>query len=171
MQINGIARQMLGPLQLDTSTPSPSGSTAATKSGKSAGPDLNLDGLGPSFHEILSKYDMKSISPREFSELVQELHAAGEIDDTELRELSRIRVELEQEGLDSDTPIDLLDFFEDKLRHQTAQLETARDKADPKAAAKIDERPFTAEAQRQLDWIKKFAIVQAAGSRGIDVGV
>jgi hypothetical protein len=169
MQINGIARQLLGPLQFDSAPSPPAGNAPAVGGAEPAGNDLVTD-RGSAFHEILSRYDVTQITPREFSNLVQELHAAGEIDDAEFRELARMRLELEQGEYGPDDQLSLVDFFEDKLRRQADEFESARAQATPQVAATLDEAPYTAEAKRQLEWIRKFAIVQASGADAVDVG-
>lgn len=169
MQINGIARQLLSPLQFDA-TPASSPPAAATSAGRDPGDDALTGVTGSAFHEILSHYDMTNTTPKEFSALAQELHDSGEINDAEFRELSRMRLELEQDGQAPDDVINLVDFFENKLRDQTAEFESQRAKADPQLAATLDESTFTAEAKRQLDWVKKFALVHAAGADAVDVG-
>jgi hypothetical protein len=168
MQINGIARQLLGPLQFDASSAAASNTTTASTS--TTAPESDVGALGPAFHEILSRYDVTNITPREFSDLVQELHESGEINDDEFRQLSRMRLELEQAGIGADEPIDLVDFFEDKLRDQTDDLGLPHDPTMPPPAVSGKDAASPAETQRQLDWVRKFALVHAAGADGIDLG-
>ena len=123
MQINGIARQILSPLQFDAA-PASSSTPAPSAAGRDPKSDALSGVSGSAFHEILSRYDMTNTTPREFSALAQELHDSGEINDAEFRELSRMRLELEQAGQDPDDVINLVDFFENKLRDQTADFET-----------------------------------------------
>jgi hypothetical protein len=169
MQINGIARQLLGPLQFDSAPSSPAASPSPAAAADSPADDLVV-GRSGAFHEILSRYDVTQITPRQFSDLVQKLHEAGEINDAEFRELARMRLELEQAGYGPDDPLSLVDFFEDKLRDRTAEFESSRDRTAPQVAATLDEAAFTSEAKRQLDWVRKFALVQAAGADAVDVG-
>jgi len=169
MQINGIARQLLAPLQFDATTSS-AASLAATKAASPPAADSDAGSLGPGFHEILSRYDVTNITPREFSDLVQELHDSGEINDDEFRQLSRMRLELEQAGVGADDPIDLIDFFEDKLRDQTDDLGAPQDPTAPPPETAGKDPAITAETHRQLEWVRKFALVHAAGADGVDVG-
>jgi hypothetical protein len=169
MQINGIARQLLGPLQFDT-TSSASPASTTTADAVSSVAETDVASLGPGFHEILSRYDVKNITPGEFSDLVQELHDSGEINDNEFRQLSRIRLELEQAGVGADEPIDLVDFIEDKLRTQAGDLDAAQTPGSKDATSTSDVTASIAETKRQLDWVNKFALVHASGADGIDVG-
>jgi len=52
--------------------------------------------------EILSQYDVRDISPRTFSEMLQRLHRAGVLADSEYQDLSLIRMDLEREGVSPD---------------------------------------------------------------------
>lgn len=168
MQINGIAQQLLAPLGFDRNN---SSSNDATNPGpiKIVNDDV-ITSDGGAFHRILSRYDVTNITPGEFSNLVQELHEAGEIDDAEFRELAKMRLELEQSGVPFDEPTDLVDFFSDKLNKQADEFQTSR-AADPLHPPTDKEAAaFTAEAKRQLEWIRKFALVSDAGAEAIDLG-
>lgn len=169
MQINGIARQLLGPLQFDA-TPSSAAAPAAAQAVANSSADADVGVVSSGFHEILSHYDVTNITPREFSDLVQELRDSGEIDDDEFRQLSRIRLELEQAGIGADEPIDLIDFVEDKLREQADHLAALKTPGSTDPTSTSDVTASIAESKRQLDWVHKFALVHAAGADGLDVG-
>src|SRR5687768_8984813 len=49
--------------------------------------------------DILSRYDVTAISPRSFSQLVQELHQAGVLQDADQEQLALLRLELDQQGV------------------------------------------------------------------------
>ena len=39
-----------------------------------------------------------------------------------------------------------------------------------RSANKLDDGRFLGEAQKQLDWVSKFAVIHDAGAEGVDVG-
>jgi hypothetical protein len=169
MQINGIAKQLLNPLSLgQSSTTNTGGSTAATldrlkKADGSPG--------GSEFHEILARYDVKSISPSDLGELAQSLHDAGEISDADLRDLNQLRSELEKDGIDPNQEIDLSAILEKKLAQSTSARDLLRSQtpaADPADIAAAEKS--VGEKTRQAEWIRKFALVQQAGAAAIDTG-
>lgn len=168
MQINSIAQQLLAPLGFDRNSSSSNESTPGPI--KIQNDDQITLTEGGAFHRILSKYDVTNITPGEFSNLVQELHDAGEIDDAEFRELAKMRLELEQSGVPFDEPTDLVDFFTDKLQQRVDEFQQSR-AADPlRPPTDKEAAAFTAESRRQLEWIRKFALVSDAGAEAIDLG-
>src|SRR5688572_6791072 len=68
--------------------------------------------MSAEFRSILAGYDLKNISPREFSELVQKLREAGAVSENDYQELAAMRLALDEQGLDPDGPLDLVDFFQ-----------------------------------------------------------
>ncbi|MCE9606800.1 MAG: hypothetical protein K8U03_18085 [Planctomycetia bacterium] len=169
MQINGIAKQLLNPLSLGQSNPSSGSSSpiAALDRPKATGGTTG----GAEFHEILSRYDVSAITPRELGDLAQELHGAGEITDIDLRDLNKVRADLEQDGIDSDQPVDLTSMLEKKLAQSTAARDALRaQKPSVSASDLMAADKEVAEKNRQLEWIRKFALVQASGAVGIDTG-
>ena len=168
MQINGIAQQLLAPLT-DRFSSSGSDSSTAAKATDTSASDFFSTG-GSEFHEILSHYDVTNITPREFTALIQQLHDSGEITDADFRQLTRIRLELDQRGVQPDDRMNLVEFFESKLKDCRDHLDAVKAQATPDEAKKLNEKSYTAEAQSQLDWINKFALVHASGADGVDVG-
>jgi hypothetical protein len=114
--------------------------------------------VSSSFREILARYDVHHISPREFSELVQKLFEAGEIGQTDVQELSLLRLELDKSQADADQPLDLVKFLEDKLRGQEDEI-SRLNRRHPEQA--IDRGVALGSTRRQLEWVEKFAAVQA----------
>ena len=57
----------------------------------------NIVGESKVMREILARYDVHHITPRELSQLIEELHAAGTIGPAELQDLARIRWQLDRE--------------------------------------------------------------------------
>jgi hypothetical protein len=149
------------------------GSEGTQKSAEAAEPGsddgLLIDGRGD-FHQILAEYDMASITPRQFGEMLQRLHQSGAIDDAELRQLARVRTELEQVGVRPDDPIDLVAFLERREKAAQSKFDLARGD-ESSDAAMIDAAEISLEdARAQLKWVRKFAVVHAAGSDGVDAG-
>lgn len=123
------------------------------------------------FREILAHYDVTQITPREFSELIQKLHAAGAVDDEQYRELSLVRVDLDAARIDADEPVDLLGFYADRLREQQGELQrlAGRAKKHPEVTANID--TALADTRARLAWIEKFARVASGVDGGVDIVV
>jgi len=170
VQINSVARHLLAPLGGGpSSNQSDTSANPATLAELGRDDDLAVE-RGGGFHQILSEYDMQSITPRQFGELVDRLHKSGEIDDNELRDLTRVRVELEQSGIAADDPIDLLAFLERKEAAAQSKFDLARQEGTGDDAT-IDAAELSyEESRRQLQWVRKFDVVHAAGSQGIDAG-
>ncbi|MGQ9607316.1 MAG: hypothetical protein ACUVTW_14045 [Thermogutta sp.] len=101
--------------------------------------------------DILARYDLTDIAPREFSQLLDELHQSGLLTDEQFRELSEIRKDLASADVLPQEKIDLLDFYRrllekaDRLASGDAQGATARQVAD---------------WRRRLDWLEKLAAAQ-----------
>lgn len=169
MQIQSIAQQLLAPLTLDRNSASSADVTTPSQSVDSSSGDLAVGG-SRAFHEIISQYDVTNITPREFTAMIQQLHDAGEINDTEFRDLSRMRLELEQAGAPPEQPLNLVDFFEKKLRDKQSDFQLMQQASLPEDARTLKGDAFTSEAKKQLDWVRKFALVHASGADGVDLG-
>ena len=120
-----------------------------------------------SLRQIVSHYDMRSISPREFSEMAQQLFDAGAISEDQFNELAAVRLELDRGMHEPDAPLDLIEVLEDKLRSQQKQQEQLA------AAGEKNRLPAAGQAMkvtlRQLDWLRKFEIVgSGAYGEGVD---
>ena len=110
------------------------------------------------FQEILGLYDVKDISPRDFSEMIQKLYEAGALTDQELQELSLVRMDLDLEGVDPDESLDLVEFYFDKLRELQGGRE---DLAGSDGSASADRSALAASIQLRLDWLAKAATIQS----------
>lgn len=116
------------------------------------GPSLSTSGAA---RHVLEKYDVTEITPKQLSEMVQRLFEAGVITQQEFDQLAAIRLDLDTAGIDSDESVDLLQFYRDKIDEVHRQSE--------QAAATPD------VLRNRLDWIEKFALVQASpGAFGLD---
>ena len=103
--------------------------------------------------EILAKYDVKSITPEEFSQMLQKLREAGAISDQELKDLSVVRTELDAAGIEPDESVDLLDFYRTKL----AKLQRKTDDTDDPALRQQQISPMLA----RIDWLERFSAIHA----------
>ncbi len=109
-----------------------------------------------SFRRILERYDVRNISLREFSALVQELQAAGAISDADLAELALIRLEIENACADPDEALNLIAIVEEKLREREEELNwRKRTEGADAVNRQISLRPI----ERQLAWLRKFAAI------------
>jgi hypothetical protein len=109
------------------------------------------------FREVVSRYDLTSISPHDFSELIQRLHEAGAITPADVQELAQIRLELEQSGADQHEPLDLVRFFQEKLQHLEKELR----RQEEQQGAAIPRDVALRDVLRQIDWVQKLASVDS----------
>jgi len=153
MQINGLSSGYP-----DATALSKREETQQTGDGRAARPIEAQPGSanGPStvFAEILSKYDVKDITPAEFSAMTQKLYEAGAISDEELQQLTAIRHDLDTAGIDPDESVDL-------MQHYVDQIEKLQRRSDVSEPSPSDSRQLS-PLLRRLDWIEKFALIQAA---------
>lgn len=160
MQISNL----LNPFQAQTgfragpSAPALESNSIATPNSPETTP---AGGLASTFREILSNYDVGGITPRQFSALTQQLFQARGISADDLRELSQMRATIDQEHPDPDEPIDLLEFFGQKLQEQT--LATTEQEQSGKPLTATDRAKLTL-VQRQFNWVNKFHTVQTDSS-------
>jgi hypothetical protein len=110
--------------------------------------------------QILAQYDIKNISPTQFSEMVQKLHQAGSITDGDFQELTAIRSDLDSANVAPDEKIDLTEFYARKVK----QAQNNGD--DPNAATNQQQ---LGPLLRRYDWVQKFAVMQSnPQAAGID---
>lgn len=108
--------------------------------------------------EILARYDVTDISPREFSEMIRKLHEAGTLTDEQFQELSLIRVDLDLDCLDPDEALNLVEFYADKL----SELRQSQDDLEELSGSlSANQPPQLAPTQRRLEWMAKFAAIQS----------
>jgi hypothetical protein len=152
---------ILGPL-MSSAKAITSGLTPDVAAVPPPGPAIPSARATASFEEIVGKCNVRDMSPREFSELSQQLFEAGLISQSELKELAAIRLELDESGVDADEPLDLVDFFQDKLQVRERQLASGlkNEEDDPSGA----EQQWLQATQQQLDWLEKFAALRRGPS-------
>ncbi|MGD9126669.1 MAG: hypothetical protein PVH19_04750 [Planctomycetia bacterium] len=102
--------------------------------------------------DIANDYDVRSIQPQDFSDMLSRLYDSGVISDEDYQSLSMLRVELDKAGYEIDEPVDLIEFCETKLREINEKLEDLDTEKVPEEARKT--------IRNQLAWLKKMAILQ-----------
>ncbi|MBX3411332.1 MAG: hypothetical protein KF708_01350 [Pirellulales bacterium] len=126
-------------------------------------------GTTPAFRQILARHDVRSISPRDFSELAQSLFEAGEISAQELQEFAQIRLEADLAGAHPDEAIDFVSLFEKKYAEQQEKLAELEKQAGPAGISSAERESYLATTRRQLEWLEKLAAIHEAGpSESID---
>jgi Zn-dependent M32 family carboxypeptidase len=161
MQIDSIGNGYQGALALSPVAPPERSAATATAALEGAS---GTGGDGSSFQEILAHFDVTQITPREFSELIQKLQEAGTINDAEAKELAQIRVEIDKTNAEPDEPIDLVNFFQQKLKSLEQQWSDQQQKGAEASAALPNREAILAPVRRQLDWIQKFATIHGEKS-------
>ena len=130
--------------------------TAKTADAGTAATPGNRAALG----QILGKYDVRRITPTEFAEMIQKLYQAGAITEGEFQELAAIRLDLEAANLKPNEPLNLMEFYAQKIKDAQRQS----DSADTPSA-----RPQLKPLLRRLEWIEKFSVIQSnPGAAGVD---
>ena len=155
MYIKSIVSGLANAARLRQATRSPEKIAAAVHATGGAAPRAT-------FRAIVSQYDVTKISPRALSEMLQKLRSAGAISDAEVQELSLMRLDLDAQGADPEKPINLLDFYADRLR----QLQDEQAKSPAGAESDTPGEASLASVQRRLDWLRKLATVQSLRERG-----
>jgi len=152
MQINSVAAGYHDPAALgsrteaaEASKPQPDDTSPAAAAASPAGLELG---------EILAQYDIHDITPADFSEMLQQLYQASILSEEEYQQLSTVRVDLDQAGIDADESIDLVEFYADKLKELARDMEFS----DNPALARQQLPP----ARKRLDWMQKFSLLQSA---------
>lgn len=136
----------------------PVGSAATASTEPAATPSRSVTSA---MAAVLANYDIAQITPSEYSQMLQELAAAGVLSHEDYQELAAVRVDLDTAGVEPDEPVDLVSFY----RQLVGKLERQLDGAEQPQAM----RQQIQNLRRRLDWMEKFAVVQAnPGAAGID---
>jgi hypothetical protein len=169
VQINSVARHLLAPLGAGSSSGGSDGTPGSVGLAERRDDDSTVD-RSTGFHQILADYDMQSITPKQFGELIERLHDTGAIDDADLRQLSRIRTDLDQSGVRPDEPIDLIGYLERREAAAQSRVDLLGQEGSSDEATIDAAKVALEESRAQLQWVRKFAVVHDAGSTGIDAG-
>ena len=139
-------------------TTSTSSAVAAAAVGKAAAVAQSVAPTATAaMREILSKYDMTDITPNDFSKLIQQMSQKGAISPKDAQELSSIRVDLENAGVNSDESVNLLEFYQKQI--VKAQAAAAQSPNSGAAKANVD------ALVGRLNWLQKFAAVSPPGTQ------
>jgi hypothetical protein len=168
VQIQNVANRVMGAVGLER-RPDSAEVHAAAAGGAAPLHEAGLHrGDGPQmpsarFRELLARYDVRDISPREFSRLAHELYDAGEISESEYRQLGQIRMQLDLAGVDPDRSLDLLAWVQQQMEEHSAQLDQL-EQIDPQPAHEIAQlRSALDRLGQQAGWIHRFALIQQGG--------
>jgi hypothetical protein len=115
-------------------------------------------GASAALRDIVSQYDVTSISPREFSEMLQRMHQAGVLGDSQFQELSLIRLDLDSEGIGANEKINLVDLYQKKLQKLLSQQQEAAESGNAVAGGAVALEVF----QRRLEWLQKVVMMQSS---------
>lgn len=121
---------------------------------------------GEAFRDVLARYDVRDISPREFTEMLEELREAGGMGDAELNQLAQIRLDLDLARADPDQPLDLLERYEEMLAEQSEDLQKLLSRRSPDAEQRSLAEGRVERSGQLVDWLRRFATLHH--SRGID---
>jgi len=161
MQIPGtlLGGLLSGVIGQATRSPEQSSQTKSEPTGvKTANETLNAllarSGVQSLGQEILKSYDVTHITPRQFSEMLQKLRESGVISEEEYLDLTQIRRDLTEAGIEADEPVDLLDFYQKLMRKLQLMLSLA-------STESIDGIQQTLQrAEKHLEWLEKVSTQQ-----------
>ncbi|MBX7072153.1 MAG: hypothetical protein K1X71_03315 [Pirellulales bacterium] len=159
MQINKLSPgQLVAPILGKANESGAAGIAADAAAGESQNGSSTVGHAA--FRQIMEDYDVTQITPREFSSLIRELHAAGAINETEMQELSSIRFELDRANVAPDEEVNLVEMFTDRLKKLTTGVtDAAMDGSSSDTDPESRERSLSL-AQRQMEWVSKFDAIR-----------
>jgi hypothetical protein len=134
-------------------TTPPASATASTSTTATSTTSAASDAM----REILGQYDVTNITPRGFSEMLQKLN----------QELSLIRLDLEQEGIEPDQQVNLVDLYSKKLATFQEQLQALQKDSKTFASTQALEEPV----RKRYEWLQKAATIHTSGGQGVNVTV
>ena len=171
MQIQNVPSRLLAPWGLGSrADAAEAASDTAVAAATAAGSATDAGVASESYHDILARYDVHHITPRELSHLIEELHAAGAIGPAELQDLARIRWQLDRENLPVDEPLNLVEWLADRVAR--AAGDAAADSSSPlaDAAEQAEHEAGQAADTRALALLERIAVVQGLGpAAGVDL--
>jgi tryptophan 2,3-dioxygenase len=125
----------------------------------------NSPATSSAFRQILSQYDVSSITPRQFSEMLQKLHQSGTISDQQYQSLSQIRTELDASGVQPNEEVDLVKFYSQKLNTVQGAAVANQSKTGSLPAGPPQS---LGTVQQRLDWLRKVSTIQNDPDAGIN---
>lgn len=103
--------------------------------------------------EVLSQYDLKSISPDQFSEMLGKLRKAGALSDKDYEDLSQVRAELDKDGYKADQKTNLVDYCNQKVQKLK------------ESGGGTTDNVTLASAQRHAEWVTNCATIQSTAGQ------
>lgn len=132
----------------------------STRTAESAGPS---SAISPAqYRQILAEFDVRKISPRQFSQLIGELQATGELEPADVQQLQAIRLQLDAENASPDEPIDLLGWIRGRLAQ--AGRVTAADAATGDTTQELTRK--LAALEKQAGWVERLDRAHQAALEG-----
>lgn len=130
---------------------------------RSAEPASSPTSVSPAqYRQILAEFDVRNISPRQFSQLIGELQATGELEPGDVQELQAMRVQLDADGAAPDEPIDLLSW----IRRRLAQADRAG-AAEPSVSETTQDLTKKLGAlHKQAGWVERLDRAHQAALEG-----
>jgi len=107
--------------------------------------------------DILAAYDVTSITPKAFSEMLQKLQQSAALPEKDLQELSQIRTDMERDGISPDQRVNLLDVYTKKIQAAIQDSDELEQKLGTAGA-----QDFTSSLRRRLEWVQKFAAIHTS---------
>ena len=149
MQVNNIMAGLSDASSLAKGRTS-AAATTAHQAAAAATPTV-LAGNSPAVRAILAKYDVTDITPNEFTQMTQQLYAAGAISSQRParphcradRSVGRRR--------EPDDSINLVAFYQQKIQQAQSQTTAPNAAAQPQQIAPLVHR---------LDWVEKFKMMK-----------
>lgn len=123
-------------------------------------------GSDAALRSVLARYDVTQITPRQYSQMLEEMRSTGALTEDELNQLGQVLLDLNAENVDPDDEINLLDFYTDRLEKLQGQMQEGG--SDEAACSGVAQS--LAGVQNRLDWLTKFSLIQASGNaQGLNV--
>ena len=111
-----VPNVLSGLANLTSRTPGAISAANKASTGKAAAPAQSSPPTPTAaMRNVLSHYDMTDISPNDFSKVIQQLSQKGAISPKDMQELSSIRGDLENAGINADESVNLVQFYQQRL--------------------------------------------------------
>ena len=113
---------------------------------------------GHARHPFQLQYDRHHAG--DFSKIVQQMSQRGAISQQDAQELSSIRVDLENAGVNPDQSVNLVQFYQQQLAKAQAASAQSSNPAAPSAAVNA--------LVARLNWVQKLAAMSQSGASGVN---
>ena len=163
MQISTLSSSQLGLPTVRQGTDA--AASVQSQLAETAAAEPSSSPTSPAFRQILSQYDISSITPRQFSEMLQKLRQSGTISDQQYQNLSQIRTDLDSSGIQPDQEVDLVKFYSQKLNMAQGAAVAAQTKTGSLPAGQSQS---LSTMQQRLDWLRKVSTIQSDPAAGIN---